>query len=178
MKSLATMALALLLASGCRPPPIVGPGVAEGPAAAQRVSGALVEAGLSCEVTKESFVHCNIDGTDIVVVISLASTGRQFTMMVPVPQPACAVPAYHARIAKFNTDFILVTAGCIDDKTLILSHRSHLFRPGFDKQDVVDIVKKWFPTAVGLAHEEGLLGPVEGAPAVEPKAKDVPAGKI
>lgn len=181
MRSLYSLAVALLLATGCRPAPVVGPVSADGAATAHRISGALGEAGISCEVTKESFVHCNIDGTDVVVVVSLASTGRQFTLMIPVPQPACAVPAYHARIAKFNSDFILVTAGCIDDKTLILAHRSHLFRPGFDKQDVVDIVKKWFPTAVGLAHEEGLLEAGEHGPAApEPKAKekDVPAGKI
>lgn len=169
-------AVALCCASGCRPAPLVGPTAVDAQAGAQRLAEAFGEAGLSCEVAKGSFVHCNVDGADVVVVVSLASTGRQLTLMIPVPQPACATPDYHARIAKFNADYILVTAGCVDTKTLILGHRTHLFRPGLDKADVVDIVKKWVPTAVSLANAEGLLAPAPAdAPKLSPKSSE---GKI
>lgn len=182
LKSVATAAVALLLAVGCVPPTVVGPGSTEGAATAERVASSLSESGISCEVTEKNYVHCNVDGNEVVLAVTIASTGRQLTLMVPYQQPACALPAYHARIARFNSDFILVAAGCVDEKTLILSHRTHLFRPGLAKQDLEDIVRKWFPVAVGVATEQGLLGPVSAEAEPEPKGKDkeVPStgGKI
>lgn len=167
MKLTPLLVVALASATGCRPTPLVGPTAADPQASARPIADALGEAGVTCEVTKGSFVHCNVDGADLVAVVSLASTGRQLTLMIPVPQPACATAEFHARIAKFNADYILVTAGCVDAKTLILGHRTHLFRPGLDKADLVDVVKKWVPTAVGVASQEGLLAP----PAAEPPGK-------
>lgn len=184
MKLLSAAAIALPILAGCRPQTVVGPDSADQSSTAIKIAGTLSESGVSCEVTKEGFVHCNLEGTDAVILVSLAATGRQLTLMVPMPQPACSIPAFHARIAKFNSEFILVSAACVDAKTLILSHRSHLFRPGLHRSDLEDIVRKWFPTAVGIAAAEGLLGPVSMSPSAPPpptKDKEPPpssAGKI
>jgi len=177
-RPLLTLALVSALAFGCRTVPVVSPSTSvDGPATAQQVAAVLGEAGISCEITKETFVHCNIDGTDGVLAVTLASTGRQLTLMVPVQQPACGVPEFHAKVAKFNSDFILVSAACLDNDTLMLSHRTHLFRGGLDKADLQDIVKKWFPTAFALAAEQGLLAPAAATAPSEPPPPPAKKGK-
>lgn len=171
-------ALAMLSSLGCQPQPVVSPSGAAPADSAQRIAASLTESGIECQPTKESFVHCNWEGVDVVLGVTLASTGVQLTMMVPFQQPACAAPAYHARIAKFNAEYFMVVAGCVGEKTLILSHRSHLFRAGLDKKDLHAIVKHWTMIAVGTASEGGLLEPAAAAPAepTAPKKKpDEPA---
>ncbi|MBI2391484.1 MAG: YbjN domain-containing protein [Deltaproteobacteria bacterium] len=163
-------ALAALSTIGCQPPPVVSPSAAAPAETAERIAASLTESGIECQPTKESFVHCTFEGVDVVLGVTLASTGVQLTMMVPFQQPACAVPAYHARIAKFNAEYFMVVAGCVGDKTLILSHRSHLFRAGLDKKDLHSIVKHWTMIAVGTASEAGLLEPAAEGPA-EPTPK-------
>ncbi len=168
---------AVALVNGCRPAPVVTATGASATDNARRIVATLGEAGMVCEPTKENFVHCNVEGIDVVIGVTVAATGMQLTMLIPFHQPACAVPTYHGKIAKFNSDYFMVVAGCVNDKTLMLAHRSHLFRAGLDKKDLQGIVKHWFLVAIGAANEEGLLEPVAAEP--PPKKSEEPeSGKV
>ena len=168
---------AVALVNGCRPAPVVSPTATAQSDNAKQIIATLGEVGMVCEPTKESYVHCNVDGVDVVVAVTVAATGMQLAMFIPFHQPACAVPGYHGKIAKFNSDYFMVVAGCLNDKTLMLSHRSHLFRAGLDKKDLQGIVKHWILVAVGAANEEGLLAPVAAEPP-QKKVEEPESGKV
>jgi hypothetical protein len=177
--TLLAVPFAVALACGCRPPPVVGPKAGATADTAQRMVSTLAEAGIACEPTKESFVHCNSEGVDLVLGVTLAATGTQLTMVIPFHQPACAAGSYRMRLAKFNGEYFGVVAGCLNEKTLLLSHRSHLFKGGLEKKDFQQIVKLWITIAIGTASEAGLLAPAAPAEAPPEKATgETGPGKI
>ncbi len=173
---LAALPFAVVLAVGCRPAAVVSPNGGTALDSANKIVAALGEGGVACETTKEKFVHCNVEGVDLVIGVTLAPTGTQLTLMLPFHQPACSAAGYHEKLAKFNADYFMVVAACVDAKTLIIAHRSHLFRSGLDKKDLQDVVRRWMEVAFSTATHEGLLAPAgsEGAPAT-PDEHDSPS---
>lgn len=112
---------------------------------------------VSCDVDG-ALARCVVDGTKMSLQVALSATGRQLWMVVLYEQPSCARPAYHARIQKYNAQYFMVGAACLDKTTLVLSHRSHLFHAGLGKEELQQFVEYWVAMAVGSASTAGLIG--------------------
>lgn len=156
-----SIAAACVAFSACAPQSVIASG-AQGPDSADRVSDALAAKGVSCDVDG-AYARCVVNGIKMSLTVTLATTGRQLWMVVPYAQDACAQPAYHARIQKFNEGYFLVVAACVDKSTLMLSHHTQLFRAGLGKEELQKIVEYWVSMAVGAAANAGLIGTDEEA---------------
>jgi hypothetical protein len=97
--------------------------------------------------------------------------GTQLILAVPFKQPACAGGSYHERLSAFNANYSLATAGCLNNKVLLVSHRTHLFRAGFDRAELRSIVTHWVEAVVMTVKRAGLLDTYELPAEPPPKAK-------
>lgn len=172
-RSAGASVLAATLAStlaACAPQPVIGPSQMITPQTPYKLAEALRDPQTECEITKETVVHCKVEGIDVLLGPAAAPTGLQLILAVPYDQPSCAAGGYHEKLNAFNAEFSMATAACISEKVLLISHRTHLFKAGVDRAELKNMVRRWAVFVNASAQSAGLLEVTEdAAPAPPPK---------